>query len=369
MITDGSGRFELTRAQAGTISATRPGWHSAEMDWDGDDLVTDITLAPRIIRGLHVGSNVIGDNTEWMNFLDIAEETVVNAMVIDVKDESGRVYYNSAVTFAREVGAVRPLFDLPTVVQQLDDRDLYKIARIVTFEDPVAARAEPDIAVFDPDTGQAYQKRGQWFLDPSDVTARAYALDMAEEVCMSGFDEIQFDYVRYPDGFPERAVFDVPATAENRMATIASFLEEAAARLHPLGCAVAADVFGFTTSINDDGGIGQQFTSLSSSVDVLSPMIYPSHYSTGWFGYDTPNDHPAGVVGGALDDGVTRLEGQAIVRPWLQDFYYDANQVRQQIDEAESRALGWMLWNALSNFQWEALAPRDIGDTTATSAG
>ncbi len=97
-------------------------------------------------------------------------------------------------------------------------------------------------------------------------------------------------------------------------------------------------------------------------------MIYPSHYSTGWFGYDNPNDNPAGVVGGALDDGATRLEGPAIVRPWLQDFYYDASQVRAGIDEAESRALGWMLWNALSNFQWEALAPRDF-DTTATSAG
>lgn len=359
VITDSSGRFELTRAQAGTIEASRPGWHPAEQEWDGEALVTEIALAPRIIRGLHIASNILGDETEWQNFLDIAEDTVVNALVIDVKDETGRIFYNSGNTLARESGAVRPLFELGDVVAEMDRRDLYKIARIVLFNDPVVARAQTDMSVIDPDTGLAYNKRGQFFLDPSDDNSREYGWAIAEEVCRAGFDEIQFDYVRYPDGFPERVQFDVEPTEENRVEVIATFLEEAATRLHPLGCAVAADVFGFITSINNDGGIGQKFDRLSSSVDVLSPMIYPSHYSTGWFGFENPNDHPAGVVGGALDDGMTRLDGPAVVRPWLQDFYYEPGEVRAGIDAAESRALGWMLWNALSNFQWEALTRED----------
>ncbi len=364
-ITDENGRFELSRAQPGTITAERPGWHSAEREWDGEALVTEIALAPRIIRGLHIGSNIFADAREWHNILDVADETVVNAFVIDVKDETGRVYFNSQVTLAREIGAVRPLFDLGEVIREMDERDIYKIARIVTFQDPVAARAAIQMAVLD-EAGFAYQRRGQYFLDPSDPDARAYALDLAEEVCEAGMDEIQFDYVRYPAGFPEGAQFDLPATAENRMSVIGAFLEEASDLLHPLGCAVAADVFGFVASIADDGGIGQQFSALSNSVDVLSPMVYPSHYSTGWFGFDVPNDHPGSVVAGALDDGLTRLEGSAIVRPWLQDFYYDADQVRAQIAEAESRALGWMLWNAVSNFQFEAL---DDEPTTTTGSG
>jgi hypothetical protein len=356
VVTDENGRFELSRARQGVISASRPGWHAAQQDWSGEALVTEITLAPRIIRGLHIGANVFADEAEWQAMLRVAEETVVNSFVIDVKDESGRVYYNSQVPLAREVGAVLPLFDLDDVIADMDAIDLYVIARIVTFQDPVVARAQIGMAVLDAE-GYAYQKRGQYFLDPSDPDARNYGLDLAEEVCRAGVDEIQFDYVRYPDGFPESAQFDEPASQVNRIATIGAFLEEASDRLHPLGCAVAADVFGFVASINYDGGIGQHFAALSGSVDVLSPMVYPSHYSTGWFGYDVPNDNPGGVVGGALDDSAARIDGPAVVRPWLQDFYYDASQVRAQIDEAESRAMGWMLWNALSNFQLDALDP------------
>ena len=368
VVTDENGRFELSRATAGLITATRPGWHDRELEWDGEDLTTDLALAPRIIRGLHIGADTIADRSEWNALLEVAEQTVVNAFVIDVKNESGRVFYNSQVALAREVGAVRPLFAIRDVVDEMNERDLYKIARIVTFQDPIAARAKVDIAVYDTETESSYQKRGQYFLDPSDPVARAYGLDLGEEVCRAGFDEIQFDYVRYPDGYPDTVRFDVTPSQEVRIETISSFLAEAADRLHPLGCAVAGDVFGFTTSVNDDGGIGQQFSTLSTSVDVLSPMIYPSHYGTGWFGHENPNDHPASVVGGALDHGATRINGPAIVRPWLQDFYYDASQVREQIDEAESRALGWMLWNAFSNFQLDAL-DEDPASTTTTTGG
>ena len=135
------------------------------------------------------------------------------------------------------------------------------------------------------------------------------------------------------------------------------FLMEARDRLHPLGCAVAADIFGFITSVVDDGGIGQQFDELVEVTDVVSPMIYPSHYSAGWFGYNVPNDNPGPVVAEALADGLERADGPAVVRPWLQDFFYDSSQVRAQIEEAERLSVGWMLWNAASRFQTDALDP------------
>ena len=137
--------------------------------------------------------------------------------------------------------------------------------------------------------------------------------------------------------------------------TIRDFLATAVAELHPLGCAVAADIFGFLTKAVDDGGIGQQWEEITSVIDVASPMLYPSHYASGWYGFQRPVDHPAALVANALDDGLGRLARQIVVRPWLQDFGYDAGQVRAQIEEANSRSLGWMLWNAQSNVTVDAL--------------
>lgn len=353
--TDDNGRFEVVGATQGILTAARPGWHDAQLDWDGDSLVIEMVMQPRIIRALHIAADIPGDVARWGDMLDVAATTVVNSFVVDVKNESGRIFYNSGVELARTVGAVTPRFDLERVVAEMEAADLYKIARIVTFQDPIAAAGAPDLAVHNTATGGPFNKRGQYFLDPTDPQARAYALDLAGEVCAAGFEEIQFDYVRFPDGYPSTAVFDGGSSEEVRVEAIASFLNEAGDILHPMGCAVAADIFGFITSVNNDGGIGQEFNRLSATADVLSPMVYPSHYSTGWFGYQDPNSHPGPVVGSALDDGMTRLAGPAIVRPWLQDFYYNASQVRAQIEAAESRSMGWMLWNAFSRFQWAAL--------------
>lgn len=355
VVTDDQGRFEISRASPGTITVDRPGWIGAEFAWDGERLVREFTLEPRRIRALHVGHTVYVDADKWSEILSIADETVVNALVIDVKDESGRVLYDTDVSLAHEIGAVDVLVDLDSVVAQMDLRGLYKIARLVTFQDPVAARAVVDMAILDTATGGPLRKRNQYFLDPTDQQSREYALRLAEEVCAAGFDEIQFDYVRFPDGYPDTAVFDLGDSEGVRIGTITSFLDQAADRLHPLGCLVAADIFGFITSAIGDGGIGQEFAALTATADVISPMVYPSHYSKGWFGFDKPNDHPGEVVAGALDAGINRLESQTVIRPWLQDFYYTPSQVREQIDAAEARSLGWMLWNAVSEFEVDAL--------------
>ena len=355
VVTDRSGRFDISRASAGSITVTRPGWHDTEVSWDGTTLVTEIKMKPQVIRGLHIAATVHADREQWRELLAVAEDTVVNALVIDVKDESGRVFYETGVSLANRIGAVDQLFDLDRIVAEMDRWNLYKIARIVAFQDPIAARAQVDMAVYDTATGGPFRKRNQYFLDPTDRQARAYAMDLAEEVCAAGFDEVQFDYVRFPDGYPDTVRFDLGDSAEVRMEAITGFLREAADRLHPLGCIVAADIFGFITSVVDDGGIGQQFNAMSTAADVLSPMVYPSHYSKGWFGFDKPNNHPGAVIGQALKAGMERLEGSTIIRPWLQDFYYDAAQVREEIEAAEDMEMGWMLWNAKSRFQLDAL--------------
>lgn len=371
--TDRTGRFEFVRPLKGTVRVTKPGWHDTEYVWDGETLVTEIKMKPMVIRGLHIAYNAFTTPEIWQELLDVAEDTVVNALVIDVKDESGRVFYDTGVELAHDVNAVDTLFDLDSVTAEMDRRGLYKIARIVTFQDPIAARRQTELAIFDSDADRPFRLGDQFFLDPTDRDARGYALDLAEEVCLAGFDEIQFDYIRFPDGypagFPSHVRFDAGGSPDMREAVITSFLQEAADRLHPHGCVVAADIFGFLTSAQGDGGIGQNLGVLSRTIDVISPMVYPSHYSRGWFGFDKPSDHPGEIVSQALADGMGRLEGSAVIRPWLQDFYYTPSQVREQIEAAEDQELGWMLWNARSRFQTEALQAEtpaaDVSDTAA----
>ncbi|MCY4370864.1 MAG: hypothetical protein OXF41_15940 [bacterium] len=373
VITDRSGRFEIVRALAGTVFVNKPGWHDTEYVWDGETLVIEIETAPKIIRALHIAFNVFREPGMWQELLEVADETVVNALVIDVKDESGRVFYDTGVELAHRVNAVDELYDLDQVIAEMDRRGLYKIARVVTFQDPISARREPELAIYDSARGQPFRMGDQFFLDPTDPGARSYALDLAEEVCLAGFDEIQFDYVRYPDGypkgFPDYVRFDLGGSPDMREAVITGFLQEAADRLHPHGCVVAADIFGFITSARGDGGIGQELGVLSRTIDVISPMLYPSHYSKGWFGLDRPNDHPGVVVSEALADGIERLEGAAVIRPWLQDFYYTPSGVREQIEAAEDQALGWMLWNSRSRFQIEALDAEPEAGSDGLDAG
>lgn len=355
-LSDPEGDFEIRGAEPGEVIVTRPAWLSTSFDWDGGPGETVVELLPFRARAVHISGEATRDRLD--EFIAMARTTELNALMIDLKDESGLIWYDTADQTAIEVGANYAAYNLSAVVDRAHSEGLYVIGRLVTFSDPIAARAKPAMAVWDSETNSPYSADGQYFLDPTDPDARQYGLDLAAEACSMGIDEIQFDYVRFPDKRRESATFDGGTVDESlRLPTIITFLTDAVALLHPMGCAVAADVFGFITTVADDGKIGQRWEDVVSIVDVVSPMVYPSHYGADWFGYDVPNDHPGPVVRNALADGLERLPRNVIVRPWLQDFGYDASQVREQIVEAEVFGLGWMLWNARSNVTTEALLP------------
>jgi hypothetical protein len=278
--------------------------------------------------------------------------------MIDLKDEHGLVWYDTEVSTAHEVGAAQEGFSLASTLARAEENDLYVIGRIVLFNDPVAAVQMPEMAVWDSALNAPYQSRGQYFLDPTDSNARQYGMDLAVEACKAGVDEIQFDYVRFPDARSEAAIFDGGVSPETRVSTISSLLTEAVETLRPLGCAVAADVFGYLTTASDDGGIGQRWEDVASIVDVVSPMLYPSHFHPEFYGFPS-NDFPGRVVDEALADGMERLPREVVVRPWLQDFGYDTEKVRAQITTAEKYGLGWMLWNAESIVTTDALRPAE----------
>jgi hypothetical protein len=356
---DSEGHFDIRGAQPGPISVVRPAWLSNSFTWDGGSGETLVELTPFIARAVHIDGESVGRDLE--TYIEMAQTTELNALMIDLKGEAGFVWFNSRNAFAEQAEAVRPEYDLGAVTTKAHADDLYVIGRIVAFNDPMAARAIPEMAVWDTSTDQPLNRRGQWFLDPTDRDARAYALGLAQEACSMGVDEIQFDYVRFPDVGQDVARFDGGSDQETfneiMSPTISSFLSEAVAILHPLGCAVGADIFGFLTTAQGDGGIGQRWEDLTQIVDVASPMVYPSHYDPGWYGFEDPNANPGPMVDNALGDGIGRLQRNVIVRPWLQDFGYTPEQVRAQIDSAEGYGLGWMLWNAKSEVTTEALRP------------
>ena len=352
---DTEGHIDIRGAEPGPVTVSRPAWIGETFEWDGSPGDVQIQVEPFTARAVHITGVAAAEQLD--SFIEMAKQTELNALMIDLKDETGLVWYDTENPTAIEVGADGGAYDLANVVQRAHAEELYVIGRLVVFNDPMAARGKPSMAVWDSELQEPYSSNGQFFLDPTDPDARQYGLELAVEACSKGVDEIQFDYVRFPDDRRESATFDEGVSDEVRSPTILQFLSDAVTALHPMGCAVAADVFGFVTTAQGDGKIGQSWEDIASVVDVVSPMVYPSHYGTGWFNFEVPNDHPGPVVREALADGLERLPRNVVVRPWLQDFGYDANQVRAQILSAEEFGLGWMLWNAASNFTMEALRP------------
>lgn len=356
-VSDSLGHFQIRGAEEGTVAVQRPAWLPNSFEWTGGAGESVVELQPFLARAVHVGGSEATD--ELPSYINMATETELNALVIDLKDESGQVFFNTTNRTAIEVGATTASFDLASTVNQAHDLGLYVIGRIVLFNDPIAAVELPELAVWDSVTNSPYEANGQFFLDPTDQAARQYGIDLAIEACQAGVDEIQFDYVRFPDSRRESATFDGGVSPDVRVSAVSAVLSTAVDALHPMGCAVAADIFGYLTTATDDGGIGQRWEDVANLVDVISPMLYPSHYDPDWYGFQDPDDYPGEMIDRALVDGMDRLNNQVVVRPWLQDFGYDATDVRAQITAAENHGLGWMLWNAASEVTTEALLPAE----------
>jgi len=249
-------------------------------------------------------------------------------------------------------------------------RGVYTIGRIVTFKDNVLAYHRPDLAVIDARTGRPWvdRERLAW-VDPFREEVWSYNLAIAREAARKGFDEIQFDYVRFPtDGRLAAARYSRPNTRDTRLPTIAGFLARARRELGALGVFVAADVFGYTAFNENDTDIGQRIEELAPHLDYLSPMVYPSGYHRGIPGYRNPVEHPYEVVFESVRL-IRERSGQSPVRvrPWLQDFrdyafgrrHFGVAEIRAQVKGAEEAgAAGWMLWNPRNDYTAGALRPK-----------
>ena len=277
--------------------------------------------------------------------IDILSKTVVNTIVLDVKTDNGHLLYDSEILEVEELKNERIKYDTQTLNSFKDEFNIYLIGRVVAFQDPIFSRTYPESAITDISTSKPYSQDGQYFLDPSDSTSREYILNVALEACSLGFDEIQFDYIRYPDTSYQGLVFDEESNFENRTKNINTFLQNATDLLHDNGCLTSADIFGYVLNAKNDNGIGQYLETIVNTVDFISPMVYPSHYSKGSFGYSYPNNFPYEVVTAALNDGLSRGVQEKSLRPFLQGFWHSSEDVRLNIKAAEDKGLDWIIWN------------------------
>lgn len=327
---------------------------------------------PRTVKGLYLSYHGVGDRTIRGRVFDLLDRTELNTVVIDVKGDEGYLPYESRVPLAREIGATGRVRvdDFDGLLARLKAKGFYLIARIVVFKDNLLARHRPDWAVTDTGTGALWldAERLAW-LDPFEEEAWPYAIAIASEAARKGFDEIQFDYLRFPtEGHLAAARYGRPNTQASRGRAVAGFLDHARAALRPTGALLAIDVFGYTAFNFDDTGIGQHVETLAPLVDVLCPMAYPSSYHLGIPGYRNPVAHPYEIV----FETVRRLRERTAaarvqVRPWIQNFRdyafdrrpFEAAEVQAQMRAArDAGATGWMLWNPQNRYTVDALDPK-----------
>ena len=327
---------------------------------------------PEHVRGLYVNSWSAGSRRRLAELTDLAGRTEVNTFVIDIKDASGYVSHPTEVPMAREIGATGDV-RIPSpsrLLGRLEEAGIYPVARIVIVKDPVLAAARPDLAVQDTAGGVWADNAGKVWLNPYNREVWDYHVDLAREVATMGFPEIQWDYVRFPDATaPALARARFPGReGRSRAAVIREFLAYSREEISEVGARVTADVFGVTTSAAGDVGIGQVWESFIDVVDAALPMVYPSHYWKGSFGYEEPNSYPYEIVRNALERAVERsagLDRAGATRPWLQDFTlgsprYEAPEVRAQIQATyDAGNEEWVLWNPGSRYTEAALEPVD----------
>jgi len=332
----------------------------AELDWPAPPL----RRPPTPVRAVYVNAWAFGGKRFW-DLVRLADSTEINSLVIDVKDDTGYLTYRSQVPTAVAIGANGQLRapDAVARLRALHARGIHAIARIVVAKDPLLASRKPGWSVQHKDGGLWRDRLDFAWVDAYNDSIWLYAAELAAEAVDLGFNEVQFDYVRLPDEPRARmaqAIFPARRRGESSRDGVARNLALLRDRILPLGVPFTIDVFGMTTNVEVDMGIGQVWEDLVTVADVVLPMVYPSHYSHSIYGVRHPNSSPYEVVRGALSDGLrrsSRLDGStAEIRPYLQAFTlgaprYTPVHVREQIRAAADLGIqSWVLWNPRSAY-------------------
>ncbi|MDD2758095.1 MAG: L-threonylcarbamoyladenylate synthase [Patescibacteria group bacterium] len=310
------------------------------------------------VKGLYLTAYSAGSPAKMEEIINLIKKTELNAVVIDIKDYSGLVLFDSHLPTVVQLKLKDDrLGDLRALVEKLHKNRIYVIARQTVFQDPVLAEAKPEWAIKNKNGGVWRDNKGLSWVDPTRREVWQYNLSIAREALRYGFDEINFDYVRFPsDGAMSQVVYTVGDKKKYQvMRDFYNFMNRGLADL-PVW--LSLDMFGFVMekSGEDDMNIGQRLADAVGNADYICPMMYPSHYPSGHLGLGNPAEYPAIVIANGMKTGLPQFAGaRAKVRPWLQAFnlgaVYDAAKIRAQIEVVEQYSdAGWLLWNASNRY-------------------
>lgn len=322
--------------------------------------MTHITT-PNPVRALYMSSWVASTTTMRDKIINMIDTTEINAVVIDIKDATGRVSFLVNDKIVADTESPKDLIkDISGLIQTLHDKNIYVVGRISVFQDPYLTQKKPEWALKNKSNGTIWKdKKGLSFLDPTKQEVWDYVMHLALESYAKGFDEINFDYIRFPsDGNIKDIAY--PTSIASKADAIRLFWEH----LHQVMTVdshipTSADVFGLTTEAKDDMGIGQVLENALPNFDFIAPMIYPSHYPKGYQGFQNPASKPYEVVTIAMKSGVTRAKalgmGPEKFRPWIQDFdmgsTYTAAMIREQIKALHEQGIeSYMVWDPANTY-------------------
>ncbi len=314
-----------------------------------------------VVRALYVNRFAAQSATKMKRLIQIADETEINGLVIDMKDEFGLNFTTSNPAWAKNAGTAGVVKNLKPLLDTLKAHKIVPIARLVVFKDSVTARVNPAWTIRKQDGGIWRDKKGLAWVNPYSRELWDYNIGLAEELARMGFAEIQFDYIRFPEPYKSLPPQVFPGQKEPKPELLASFLATARARLSKLGVRTTADIFGLVTTVPGPLEVGQWWEKVAPATDVLLPMTYPSHYPHGSFGLARPNAEPYQVLKSAIDKARARnaklgISGEA-VRPWLQAFtlgkpaYGPAEITAQKRGVYDAGYDGWVLWSPGSKYE------------------
>lgn len=383
---DGSFKLDGLPEQ-GAIEVLAPGYRKAVIEIKPGSVPSEIKLEPFTTKALYVTAAVASNWDLLMKFFDTIDRTELNAIVIDLKsdlrDDLGVVYYDSQVPIVKQLGTARPHMDLKKILAEAKKRGIYTIARTHIFShDNILAETKPEWAAKDKTTGGVFADypgpgiHYDW-LDPWNRNVWDYNIQIAVEAAHLGFDEINYDYIRFPslefaESDKDRLLLSRPdATSEEKYANIVEVLKQSQQAINGAGAFLSVDVFGVAAWEPTDL-IGQDIARMGQYTDYVCPMVYPSHFWAGAGGFDNPAKHPYEIIKQSLELGDKQMVGKrAKLRPWLQDFTltwvpkdqiveYGPAEVRAQIQAAEDNGAtaGWQLYDSANQYTVEALNPQ-----------
>lgn len=332
-------------------------------DFSFPSVIVSHKKTPEPVKAIYMSSWIAGSKEAREKMLNKFKGTQINTIVLDIKDNSGQIVIKlSSPTLARYQSDLSRVSDIKEFVDELHEAGYYVVGRIAVFQDNYLTRVRPDLAMRRKDNNELWQDaKGMAWLDVSQQEVWDYNIALASEAYATGFDELNFDFVRFPtDGDISQIRYrNYDPSKETRAEALEKFFIYLHEHLKDIGAPTSADVFGMVTTNDDDLGIGQVMSNIAPYVDYVSPMLYPFQYPKGWHGYKKPATVPYSVVKISLDSGIKKVEALGLnknkIRPWLQDFDLGANygvaMVKAQHKAVvDSGLTSWMMWDASNKY-------------------